>query len=169
GPTVSPVRLLARPLLAGAYIANGISRLRAPRGSQRSAEAVLAAASRVVELPVGPETLARSAGAAQVAAGALLAIGTLPRLSASVRVGTDHFDDVGTALSQDAAESKEDKAARRSDLLTRTSLLGGALLAAVDTAGRPGLAWRAQHAAEDLRKSIEKTSARAVDAVSSRS
>ena len=50
----------------------------------------------------------------------------------------------------------------------RTSMLGGALLASVDTAGQPGLVWRAQHAAEDLRKNIEKTSAKAVDAVSQR-
>jgi hypothetical protein len=50
----------------------------------------------------------------------------------------------------------------------RSSMLGGALLASVDTAGRPGLMWRAQHAAEDLRKNIEKTSAKAVDAVTPR-
>ncbi|WP_029088868.1 DoxX family membrane protein [Brevibacterium album] len=166
---MSPVRLLARPLLAGAYITNGIARIRDPRSSQRSAEAVLRAAGTVVDLPVGPETLARAAGAAQVAAGSLLAIGKLPRLSASVLVGTYLFDVIGSALAPSEGRTKEEKAQHREELITRTSLLGGALLASVDTAGRPGLAWRAQHAAEDLRRSIEKTSARAIDAVTSHS
>src|ERR687885_418524 len=35
--------------------------------------------------------------------------------------------------------------------------LGGALLAAVDTQGRPGLAWRGKHAAEHLGTSAKRT------------
>jgi hypothetical protein len=78
------------------------------------------------------------------------------------------MDLAGDALSSGKAQTKEEKAARRNELLMRSSMLGGALLASVDTAGRPGLMWRAQHAAEDLRKNIEKTSAKAVDAVTPR-
>ena len=36
------------------------------------------------------------------------------------------------------------------DLLRDLSRLGGALIAGVDTQGRPGLAWRGKHAAEHL-------------------
>ena len=44
--------------------------------------------------------------------------------------------------------------ARRSGshFLKNLGLLGGLLLAAVDTEGKPGLAWRAQRAAKDARR-----------------
>ncbi|SII67335.1 Uncharacterised protein [Mycobacteroides abscessus subsp. abscessus] len=44
-------------------------------------------------------------------------------------------------------------------------MLGGALLASVDTAGKPGLWWRTQHAAEDLWSSVENTSKQAMSAL----
>jgi hypothetical protein len=33
--------------------------------------------------------------------------------------------------------------------------MGGLLLAAVDTEGRPGVAWRARHAAHDVRREAQ--------------
>jgi hypothetical protein len=36
------------------------------------------------------------------------------------------------------------------------SMLGGLLLAAVDTDGKPGVAWRAKHAASDARRSAKQ-------------
>ena len=165
---MNPVRLLARPMLASAYIANGIARVRDPHASVDSTEAVLAVARRVVDVPVGADTIARASGAAQVAAGALLAIGRFPRAASAVLVSTYVLDLAGDALNKDRAATKEEKNERRATMVMRTSMLGGALLASVDTAGQPGLVWRAQHAAEDLRKNIEKTSAKAVDAVSQR-
>lgn len=165
---MNPVRLIARPLLASAYIANGIGRVRDPRSSVDSTEAVLSLTRKVVDVPVGAETVARATGAAQAAAGALLAIGRFPRAASAVLVGTYVLDLAGHALSSDKPTTKDEKNERRNALLMRTSMLGGALLASVDTAGRPGLVWRAQHAAEDLRKNIEKTSAKAVEAVSQR-
>ena len=73
-------------------------------------------------------------------------------------VGTYLIDVVGQQLSSESAS--------KDSLLAKTSLLGGALLASVDTAGKPGLAWRAQHAAEDLWRNVERTSAKALDTVS---
>ena len=40
-----------------------------------------------------------------------------------------------------------------------------ALLASVDTDGKPGLWWRTQHAAEDLWSSVENTSKQAMSAL----
>ena len=48
--------------------------------------------------------------------------------------------------------SKEGRDARRNQLLKNISLTGGVLLASVDTAGKPSLAWRAEHLAADARK-----------------
>ena len=43
------------------------------------------------------------------------------------------------------------------DLLRDLGRFGGTLLAAVDTQGRPGLAWRSRHAAEHLGASAHRT------------
>nr|WP_272902332.1 DoxX family membrane protein [Brevibacterium daeguense] len=153
------VRLIARPMLASAYIGNGLARVRDPRAAAGSVAPLLNAVKKKVDLPVDAETVARATGAAQIAAGSLLAIGKLPRLSSAVLVCTYLIDAVGEQMSKEASGS-------RTSLLTKTSLLGGALLASVDTAGKPGLAWRAQHAAEDLWRNVERTSAKALDTVS---
>ena len=81
-------------------------------------------------------------------------LGSIPRL-----------DTVGERIAAEKATSKEEKRTRLERTLTRTSMLGGALLASVDTAGKPGLWWRTQHAAEDLWSSVENTSKQAMSAL----
>ena len=44
------------------------------------------------------------------------------------------------------------KAQQRIHFFKNVSMLGGLLLASVDTVGKPGLAWRARHAAKDARR-----------------
>src|SRR5699024_12181026 len=107
------------------------------------------------------ETVARASGAALATAGVLLAIGRFPRAASVVLVSTYVLDLAGDALTSGKAQTKEEKAARRNETLMRSSMLGGALLASVDTAGRPGLVWRAQHAAEERRGNVREASARA--------
>ena len=162
---MSPIRLIARPMLAAGYILNGVERLRKPEAAAASVGPLLHQARKQVDVPVDAATLARATGVAQVAAGSMLAIGRFPRLSASILVGTYLLDTVGERLSADKTTSKDEKKARNERTLLRTSMLGGALLAAVDTAGRPGLWWRTQHAAEDLWSSVEDTSKQALNAL----
>ena len=162
---MSPIRLTPRPILAAAYILNGVDRLRKPEPPAASVGPLLNQARKQVDVPVDAVTLARATGVAQVAAGSMLAIGRFPRLSASILVGTYLLDTVGERLSADKTTSKEEKKARNERTLLRTSMLGGALLAAVDTAGRPGLWWRTQHAAEDLWSSVEDSSKQALSAL----
>ncbi|GAA1359746.1 DoxX family protein [Brevibacterium luteolum] len=156
---MSLVRLIARPMLASAYIANGVSRIKHPQAATDSITPVINAVKKQVDIPIDAELAARATGVAQVAAGSLLAIGKFPRFSATVLVGTYLIDVIGEQL----LTPKEERS--QVSLLTKTSMIGGALIASVDTAGKPGLAWRVQHAAEDLRKNVEKTSAKAMDAV----
>jgi putative oxidoreductase len=50
---------------------------------------------------------------------------------------------------------EKDKAARagqKIQFFKNISMLGGLLIAAVDTEGKPGVAWRARHGAHDLRR-----------------
>ena len=44
------------------------------------------------------------------------------------------------------------KANQRTHFLKNVSMLGGLILASVDTEGKPGLAWRARRAATDVRR-----------------
>ncbi|TSI14621.1 DoxX family protein [Brevibacterium aurantiacum] len=162
---MSPIRFLARPMLAAGYISNGVDRLRRPEAAAASIGPLLNMARKQIDVPIDAPTLARATGAAQVAAGSLLAIGRFPRLSATILVGTYLLDTVGERIAAEKATSKEDKRARTERTLIRTSMLGGALLASVDTAGKPGLWWRTQHAAEDLWSSVEDTSKQAMSAL----
>ncbi|MCD1284629.1 MAG: DoxX family protein [Brevibacterium sp.] len=162
---MSPIRFIARPMLAAGYIINGVERLRRPEAAAASIGPLLTQARKQVDIPLDAPTIARATGAAQVAAGSLLAIGRFPRISATILVGTYLLDTVGERLSAEKATSKDDKKARNERTLLRTSMLGGALLASVDTAGRPGLWWRTQHAAEDLWSTVEDTSKQAMSAL----
>ncbi|WP_231447072.1 DoxX family protein [Brevibacterium zhoupengii] len=162
---MSPIRFLARPMLAAGYISNGVDRLRRPEAAAASIGPLLNLARKQIDVPIDAPTLARATGAAQVAAGSLLAIGRFPRVSATILVGTYLLDTVGERIAAEKATSKDDKRARTERTLIRTSMLGGALLASVDTAGKPGLWWRTQHAAEDLWSSVEDTSKQAMSAL----
>nr|WP_286672943.1 DoxX family membrane protein [Brevibacterium sp. RIT 803] len=156
---------MARPMLAAGYISNGVDRLRRPEAAAASIGPLLNMARKQIDVPIDAPTLARATGAAQVAAGSLLAIGRFPRVSATILVGTYLLDTVGERIAAEKTTSKEDKRARTERTLIRTSMLGGALLASVDTAGKPGLWWRTQHAAEDLWSSVEDTSKQAMSAL----
>lgn len=162
---MSPIRFIARPMLASGYILNGVDRLRRPDAAAASITPLLTQARKQIDIPLDAATLARATGVAQIAAGSMLAIGRFPRLSATILVGTYLLDTVGERLSAEKATSKEEKKSRTERTLFRTSMLGGALLASVDTAGRPGLWWRTQHAAEDLWDSVEDTSKQALSAL----
>ncbi|MCI4009866.1 DoxX family membrane protein [Brevibacterium sp. ZH18] len=162
---MSPIRFLARPMLAAGYISNGVDRLRRPEAAAATIGPLLTLARKQVDIPIDAPTLARATGAAQIAAGSLLAIGRFPRLSATILVGTYLLDTVGERIAGDKATSKEEKRDRTERTLIRTSMLGGALLASVDTAGKPGLWWRTQHAAEDLWTTVEDTSKQALSAL----
>ena len=85
---MSPIRFIARPMLAAGYILNGVDRLRRPEPAAASVGPLLNQARKQIDVPVDATTLARATGVAQVAAGSLLAIGRFPRISASILVGT---------------------------------------------------------------------------------
>ena len=85
-------------------------------------------------------------GAVQMAAGALLALGRFPRLSALAMAGT-LVPHAGRAPLSEAGEER-DQVQQRIHFLKNLSMFGGLLIAAADTAGNPSLAWRTRHAAK---------------------
>ncbi len=142
------VRRLARPLLAAMFIDGGLDALRHPSTKLAKAEPIVHRLAGPLHLPDDPELLIRANGAAMVAAGTLFATGRLPRLSALVLAGTILPT---TAAGHRFWEESDpvQKRNQRTHFLKNLGLLGGVLLAVVDTEGKPGVGWRARRAAKD--------------------
>ncbi|MFZ1286777.1 MAG: DoxX family protein [Candidatus Phosphoribacter sp.] len=152
------IRRLARPMLAAIFIVSGLDTLRHPGGRAQLASPLLDRIAPMLRLPDDKELLVRANGTAMLVGGTMLASGKLPRLSAAVLFGTL----VPTTLAAHSFWDKPDAAARAQDriqFLKNLGLMGGLLLAAVDTEGQPGLAWRARRLRRDADKRI--TAARA--------
>ncbi len=94
-------------------------------------------------------------GGTQIGAGVCFALGKSARLAATLLAVISVLNGYVEWRSADIS-SKEARDARRKQLLKNVSLTGGVLLAAVDTAGKPSLAWRAGHLAADARKTTNK-------------
>lgn len=140
-------RIVARPLLASMFVAGGLDAARNPKSKASQAEKVVEPLAQALHIPDDPVTLVRVNGAVQMAAGALLAAGRLPRLSAAVLAGSL----VPTTLAGHRFWEEEDPTARavqRIGFMKNLAMLGGLLLAAADTEGRPSLGWRARTAAK---------------------
>ncbi|WP_330446967.1 DoxX family protein [Kocuria rhizophila] len=156
---MSIVRRLARPLLATGFIAGGVDAFRNSSETARQLDPVLkaveSAAPQLRPLTSNRAVVAQGVAAAQVAAASLLAVSKLPRLSSTVLLGTTALNGYAQYRAADSSTS-EGKATRRAGLLKNVSLLGGVMIAAVDTSGNPSLAWRASHLADDVRKNAAK-------------
>lgn len=153
------IRKLARPMLASVFVASGADMIKNTEKHREGTEELLAKVRAVVPtqyrsyIPKDADTATRALGGTQAASAALLALGKSPRLTSATLAALI----VPTMLSryafwetQDPAEKQE----RRNGLLTNTALLGGLMIAAADTQGKPGLAWRAQHAGKQIQKQL---------------
>ncbi|GHA11633.1 DoxX family membrane protein [Streptomyces echinoruber] len=149
---MSVLRMVGRPLLASMFVAGGLHSVRRPKELAPIAESVVRPVSdRVGALPERTEQVVRLSGAVQVAAGAMLATGRLPRLSALALAATL----VPTTLAGHRFWEEDDpsqRAQQRIHFLKNLSMLGGLLITADDTGAAPSLLWRGRHAARDLRR-----------------
>ncbi|MFF8833333.1 DoxX family protein [Streptomyces sp. NPDC015131] len=143
-------RKLARPLLASTFVSGGLHTLRDPGSVAPAAEPVARPVTeRIPALPDQTEKLVRVNGAIQVGAGLLFATGRFPRLSALALATTL----VPTTLAGHAywtVEDPEERAAQRIHFFKNLSMLGGLLIAAADTHGKPSLAYRSAARAKSL-------------------
>jgi uncharacterized membrane protein YphA (DoxX/SURF4 family) len=145
-------------MLASTFVVGGVNVM---RNSAAAAERAKPVTDQIVELshkyapsvpvPTDPKTLVRLNAGVQIAAGLALATGRAPRLSALALAGSV----VPTTLAGHRFWEEEDPGARSGQQIhffKNVSLLGGLLLAWVDTEGRPGVAWRARRAVGDVRR-----------------
>ena len=104
-----------------------------------------------VSVPTDPKTLVRANAGVQILAGLSLATGRAPRLSSLVLATSL----VPTTLAGHRFWEETDPATKSNQkvhFFKNLSLLGGLLIAGVDTEGKPGVAWRAKRAASDVRR-----------------
>ncbi|WP_327169422.1 DoxX family protein [Streptomyces subrutilus] len=140
------LRKLARPLLASPFVTGGLRTLRRPEAvAERARPVVGPIAERIPALAGDPVTLVRATGAVQAGAGLLLATGRAPRLAALTLAATL----VPSTVAGHAfwtMEDPQERARHRAAFLKDLALVGGLLIAAADTHGKPSLAYRSRHA-----------------------
>lgn len=151
-------RLLARPMLATMFVAGGINSLKNSELMAQRAKPVIdkivpmaQKAAPNAPIPTDPQTLVRINAGVQILAGLALATGRAPRLSALTLAATL----VPTTAAGHRFWEESDPTARnqqRTHFFKNVSIMGGLLLASVDTEGKPGVAWRVRHAATDARR-----------------
>ena len=158
GATMTLVRRIARPLLSAMFISGGIDALRNARPRwRRPPRRWHPRSPRRVPGPPGTtrRSWSRSTGRSRSAPGCCR---TRP-VPAALR---------GAACRQPRADDpaghrfwEEEDATRRAQqrihFLKNLSMLGGLMLAAVDTEGQPGLAWRARHASQHAAAGTRRT------------
>lgn len=147
-------RRIARPLLASIFIAEGVDALRNPGGKAETAKAVVGPMSeRVSFIPEDPETMVRLNGALQVGAGGLLAIGRFRRLASLALIcSIIPTTYAGHRFWEETDESS--RAEQQMQFLKNLGLLGGLILAALDTEGEPSLSWRARQRGRQLETAL---------------
>jgi uncharacterized membrane protein YphA (DoxX/SURF4 family) len=160
------VRRIARPLLAAPFVFGGIETLRNPQsrvpGARPVVEKVTEQADKAlpVQLPRDVEQWVKIDAAVKVGAGLLFALGRFPRLAAVLLSASV----VPTTLAGHRFWEKDDPQEKTGHLihfLKNLGLLGGLLLAAVDTEGKPSVGYRARRAAHEVAESTEKGLAKA--------
>ena len=152
------IRRIARPMLATTFITRGVEALKSPKHAADVARPTLEGLSKLPDpvgtnVPTNAETVAKVTAGVQIGAGLLLAVGRLPRLSsAALAVSV-----VPGSLGGHAFWNETDpvrKAAERRAMFADLGLIGGLIIASVDTEGKPSLGWRGRRAARKVSEAV---------------
>jgi uncharacterized membrane protein YphA (DoxX/SURF4 family) len=152
------IRRIARPLLSAVFIGQGIDVLLNPKPAAEAAAPAVDALQGLPgpvgsSIPSDPQTFAQINAAVQISAGLLLAIGRAPRVASAALALTVLPANLGAHMFWSESDPAR-KAEKRQAFLTDLSLLGGLLIAAADTGGKPSLGWRGRRAAERLSERV---------------
>ena len=152
------IRRIARPMLSAAFISRGIDALRSPEPAADAARPALEGLSKLPDpvgtnVPSNAETVARVNAAVQIGGGLLLASGRLPRVASAALALTVVPGSLGAHTFWRESDPQR-KADERRAFLTDVSLIGGLIIAAVDTEGKPSLGWRGRRAAHKVSEAV---------------
>lgn len=143
-------------MLASIFISGGIEDLRDPESKVGKAEPLLKKLSGVISIPCDPGQAVRVNAAVQVGAGALMALGRLPRIGAAALAATL----VPTTLAAHPFWEQPDAVSRkqeRNQFLKNVGLFGGLILALFDWEGTPSPGWRARRGARRAARKISRS------------
>lgn len=150
------VRRIARPLLGAAFIAGGVDAFRHPGERIEAARPLTDVAANQLGTPNDPELAVRTNGALMAGAGVLFALGRMPRTSAMLLAATLA---PATYFSHPFWSEKDPEVRQqhKQHFLKNLGLLGGLLIAAVDTEGKPGIAYRSHLAKVEATRTADRT------------
>ncbi|WP_048631616.1 DoxX family membrane protein [Mycolicibacterium aurum] len=152
------IRRVARPMLSAVFISRGVEALRSPKPAVDASRHTLEGLSKLPDpvgtnVPSDAETVAKVTAAVQIGGGLLLATGRLPRFASAALA----LSVVPSSLGGHAFWNEVDpqrKADERRAFVTDISLIGGLIIAAVDTEGKPSLGWRGRRAARKVSEAV---------------
>jgi uncharacterized membrane protein YphA (DoxX/SURF4 family) len=152
------IRRVARPMLSAAFIGRGVDALRSPKPAADAARPTLEGLSKLPDpvgtnVPSNAETVARVTAGVQIGGGLLLASGKLPRLASAALALSVVPGSLGGHTFWNETDPQR-KADERRAFLTDISLIGGLIIAAVDTEGKPSLGWRGRRAAHKVSDTV---------------
>jgi uncharacterized membrane protein YphA (DoxX/SURF4 family) len=156
---MKPVRTAARAMLASIFVTSGIRNLINPDGPAMAARRVTDRVGPYLEkidprIPTDARTLVRVKAASDVVAGMALATGHFTRPAAVLlAAGLVPTTVAGHPVWATPAEQRRQQ---ETHFLKNLGLLGGLLLAVVDTEGRPGLRYRTSHAVDRSQRSVKR-------------
>jgi len=142
--------------MAAPFVVGGINSLRAPDRLAGKAADVGQPVAEAIGLPSDPVLLVKLNAGVQIGAGLLLASGRLPRV-ASLLLGASL---VPTTLAGHRFWEEREPGARAAQLIQfskNAGMLGGLLVTALDTGGRPSVFWSGRRAADRAARSIADT------------
>ncbi|HEY7595707.1 MAG TPA: DoxX family protein [Actinophytocola sp.] len=149
------MRRIARPMLAAVFVSGGIETLRNPKPRIQAAEPVIDKLDKnadpvkqklPVDIPTDAESMVKFDAAVKIGAGIALGLGKFPRLAAVLLAGSL----VPTTVAAHRFWEHEDpqqRAQQQSHFFKNVALIGGLMIAAGDTHGKPSVAWRTKRAA----------------------
>ena len=144
--------------MSAAFIGRGVDALRSPKPAADAARPTLEGLSKLPDpvgtnVPTNAETVARVNAAVQIGGGLLLATGKLPRLASAALALSVVPGSLGGHMFWNESDPQR-KADERRAFLTDVSLIGGLIIAAVDTEGKPSLGWRGRRAAHKVSEAV---------------
>ncbi len=140
-------------MLAAVFVTSSIDVLRRPGPRVKVAAPVATKLAEPLPLPSDPEQLVKINATVQLVGGSLLALGRFPRLAATALAASL----IPTTLAGHRFWDYDDPAQRSQQqihFLKNVGLLGGLIVAILDTEGAPSLRWRAKRAADQARRRV---------------
>ena len=146
-------------MLGAIFVVSGVKIVLDPDAKVTAAKRVTDKVAPLIErvdprLPSDARNLVRAKAAADVVAGVLLASGRFTRPAAAVLAAGL----VPTTIAGHPFWTfpQPERTKHQTDFLKNLGLLGGLLLAAVDTQGKPGIGYRTSHAVDRSQRSVRR-------------